>query len=118
MVTGLPEAIEVSSIEVREALNNSLQVIIDTIKDALDEAPPEIGADLLDTGICMAGGSSQLQGFTQRLSSELRMHVWLAEDPMTCVARGAGIVLEDLDRFQHLLVDVDRSKQRPEISKS
>jgi len=112
LISGLPEAIEISSIEVREALNNSLGVIIDTIKDALDEAPPEIGADLLDTGICMAGGSSQLQGLTQRLSSELRMHVWMAEDPMTCVARGAGIVLEDIDRFRHLLVDVDRASQR------
>ncbi|MDO9545381.1 MAG: rod shape-determining protein [Pelolinea sp.] len=113
LVSGLPEAIEISSIEMREALNSSLTIIIDTIKDALDEAPPEIGADLLDAGICMAGGSSQLQGFTQKLSSELRMHVWMADDPMTCVARGAGIVLEDLDRFRHLLVDVDRSKQRP-----
>lgn len=113
LVTGLPEAIEISSIEIREALNSSLQIIIDTIKDALDEAPPEIGADLLDTGICLAGGSSQLQNLVQRLASELRMHVWLADDPMTCVARGAGIVLEDLNRFQHLLVDVDRSKQRP-----
>ena len=113
LVNGLPEALEVSSIEMREALNNSLQIIIDTIKDALDEAPPEIGVDLLDTGICMAGGSSQLQGLVQRLSAELRMHVWLADDPMTCVARGAGIVLEDLNRFQHLLVDVDRSRQRP-----
>lgn len=113
LVTGLPEAIEISSIEIREAINKSLLIIIDTIKDALEEAPPEIGVDLLDTGICMAGGSSQLQGFTQRLSAELRMHVWLADDPMTCVARGAGIILEDLNRFQHLLVDVDRSKQRP-----
>lgn len=113
LVSGLPEAIEISSIEMREALNSSLTIIIDTIKDALDEVPPEIGADLLDSGICLAGGSSQLQGFTQRLSSELRMHVWIADDPMTCVARGAGIVLEDLDRFRHLLVDVDRSKQRP-----
>jgi rod shape-determining protein MreB len=109
LVSGLPEALEISSIEIREALQSSLQVIIDTIKDALDEAPPEIGADLLDTGICMAGGSSQLQNLVQRLANELRMHVWLAEDPMTCVARGAGIVLEDLNRFQHLLVDVDRS---------
>jgi rod shape-determining protein MreB len=113
LVTGLPEAIEVSSIEIRDALNNSLRVIIDTIKDALDEAPPEIGADLLDTGICLAGGSSQLHGLTQRLANELKMNVWLADDPMTCVARGAGIVLEDINRFQHLLVDIDRSRQRP-----
>lgn len=113
LVSGLPEALEVSSIEIREAINPSLQVIIDTIKDALDEAPPEIGADLLDNGICLAGGTSQLQGLVQRLANELKMHVWLAEDPMTCVARGAGIILEDLNRFQHLLVDVDRSKKKP-----
>lgn len=112
LITGLPEAIEVSSIEIREALNGSLQVILDTIKDALDEAPPEIGADLLDTGICMAGGCSLLQGLVQRLSDDLKMRVWLAEDPMTCVARGAGIVLEDLNRFSYLLVDAERSKQR------
>ncbi len=112
LVTGLPEAIEVSSIEIREAINSSLQVIIDTIKDALDEAPPEIGADLLDTGICLAGGSSQLQGLVERLTNDLKMHVWRADDPMTCVARGAGIILEDLNRFRHLLVDIDRSKQR------
>jgi rod shape-determining protein MreB len=93
LVTGLPEAIEISSIEVREA-------------------PPEIGADLLDTGICLAGGSCQLQGLVERLTNELKMHVFRAEDPMTCVARGAGIILEDLNRFRHLLVDIDRSKQR------
>lgn len=112
LVSGLPESIEVSSIEIRDAINPSLQVIIDTIKDALDEVPPEIGADLLDNGICMAGGGSLLQGIIQRLSDELKMHVYQAEDPMTCVARGAGIVLEDLNRFSHLLVDIDRSKQR------
>jgi rod shape-determining protein MreB len=112
LVSGLPESIEISSIEVREALSSSLQVIFDTIKDALDEVPPEIGADLLDNGICMAGGGSLLNGIVPKLSEELKMHVFLAEDPMTCVARGAGIVLEDLNRFSHLLVDIDRSKQR------
>lgn len=112
LVTGLPEAIEISSIEIREAINGSLQVIIETIKDALDEAPPEIGADLMDNGICLAGGSCQLQGLVERLTYELKMHVWRAEDPMTCVARGAGIILEDLNRFRHLLVDIDRSKLR------
>lgn len=110
LITGLPEQLDVSSLEIREAVLPSLQVIIDTIKDALDEVPPEIGADLLDTGICLAGGSSQLKGLIERLAGELKMHIWMAEDPMTCVARGAGIILEDLNRFQHLLVDVGRSR--------
>lgn len=109
LVTGLPESIEVSSVEIREAISNSVQVIIDTIKDALDEAPPEILADLMETGICLAGGGALLNGLTERLSDDLSLRVWVAEDPMTCVARGAGLVLEDLDHFEQFLVGLDRS---------
>ncbi len=109
LVSGLPEALEISSVEVREALAGSVQVIIDTIKDALDEAPPEIVADLLETGVCLAGGGSQLQGLADRLSDELHLRVWVAEDPMTCVARGAGMVLEDLDNYGRLLVGLERN---------
>jgi rod shape-determining protein MreB and related proteins len=111
LVTGLPEAIEISSVEIREALAGSVQVIIDTIKDALDEAPPEIVADLLETGICLAGGGSQLKGLSDRLTEELHVRVWVAEDPMTCVARGAGSILEDIDTFGRLLVGVERNTQ-------
>ncbi len=108
LITGLPEAIEISSIELREALSSSTQVIIDTIKDALDETPPELISDLMETGICMAGGGSQLAGLTERLSEEANMRVWLAEDPMTCVARGAGRVLEDYDNLKRMLVGLER----------
>ncbi len=111
LVMGLPEAIEISSVEIREALAGSVQVIIDTIKDALDEAPPEIVADLLETGICLAGGGSQLKGLADRLTEELHVRVWVAEDPMTCVARGAGTILEDIDTFGRLLVGVERNTQ-------
>jgi rod shape-determining protein MreB and related proteins len=75
-------------------------VIIKTIKDALDEAPPEILADLLDSGICLAGGSSQLKNLSERLSADLKVRVWVAEDPMTCVARGCGIILQDKDEYE------------------
>lgn len=109
LVTGLPEAIEVSSIEIREAISGSIQVIIDTIKDALDEAPPEILSDLIDSGICLAGGSSQLHGLADKLAEELKIRVWIADDPMTCVARGAGMVLENLEIFSQYLVDLDSS---------
>jgi rod shape-determining protein MreB and related proteins len=109
LVSGLPEAVEISSVEIREALSGSVQVIIDTIKDALDEAPPEIVADLLESGICLAGGGALLRGLTERLAEELRVRVWAAEDPMTCVARGAGSILEDIDTFSRLLVGVERN---------
>ncbi len=112
LVSGLPESIEVSSVEIREAVAGSVQVIVDTIKDALDEAPPEIVSDLIETGVCLAGGGAQLLGLSDRLSEELRLRVWVAEDPMTCVARGAGIVLEDLDRYAPFIVSLERSGSR------
>jgi rod shape-determining protein MreB len=84
-----------------------VQTIIDTVKDALDEAPPEILADLMDTGICMCGGGSQLLGLVDRLSDELRIRAWIAEDPMTCVARGAGLYLENMEELKNLLISVD-----------
>jgi rod shape-determining protein MreB len=112
LISGLPESLEVSSVEIREAISGSLQVIVDTIKDALDEAPPEIVADLIETGVCLAGGGALLQGLSDRLSEELGLRVWVAEDPMTCVARGAGIVLENLDRYRNYLASVERNGAR------
>jgi len=110
LVSGLPEAVEVSSIEIREALTPSVRVILETIKDALDEVPPELVADLMETGICLAGGGSQLLLLPDRLSQDLHMRVWSADDPMSCVVRGAGIVLEDLDSYSRFLVGLERSR--------
>lgn len=112
LVTGLPETLEISSVEIREAIGPSVQVIVDTIKDALDEAPPEIVADLIETGICLAGGGSQILGLAERLTDELHLRIWVAEDPMTCVARGAEMILEGLDRYSEFLVGLDRSAMR------
>ncbi len=112
LVSGLPETLEISSVEIREAIAGSVQVIVDTIKDAIDEAPPEIVADLIETGVCLAGGGAQLQGLVERLSDELHLRVWVAEDPITCVARGAGMILEDLDKYADFLVGLDRTGSR------
>ncbi len=108
LVTGLPEAVEVSSIEIREALASSVNTIVAAIRDAIDETPPEIIADLMESGVCLAGGGSQLHGLVERLQEELRIRVWLAEDPMTCVARGAGRILEDYDNLKSFLVGLER----------
>jgi len=108
LVTGLPGTIEVSSIEIREAISSSVQVIVDTLKDALDEVPPELVSDLLDTGVCLAGGGAQLLGLVPRLREELNLRVWVADDPLTCVARGAGMVLENLSTYEKFLVSLDR----------
>jgi rod shape-determining protein MreB len=112
LVTGLPEAVEVSSIEIREALSASISIIIDLIKDTLDDTPPELIADLMDSGICMAGGSSLLKGMAERVSEETNMRAWVAQDSMTCVARGAGKVLEELSTLRDILASVDDRRPR------
>lgn len=108
LVSGLPESIEISSVEIREALGGSIGIIVDTARDALDETPPELVADLMEMGICLAGGGSLLQGMAERLSHDLRIRVWVAEDAMTCVARGAGHILENLDANRRYLTGLDR----------
>jgi rod shape-determining protein MreB len=112
LVTGLPESIEISSIEVREALSQSVMVIVDTIKDALDEVPPEVVADLMDIGICLGGGGALLHGLAERLTEELHLRAWVAEDPLTCVVRGTGVVLDDFAGHSRLLVGLERGSTR------
>ena len=107
LVTGLPETLELSSIEIREAISGSVQTIIDTVKDTLDEVQPEIISDLMDIGICLAGGGALLHGLAERITEDVRIRAWVAEDPMTCVARGAGLVLEDFDNLRDWLLPMD-----------
>ena len=111
LITGLPESIEVSSIEIREALTGPLNQIIDAIKTTIDETPPELVADLMQYGIALAGGGALVGGLAERLSQETKMHVYTAEDPLTCVVRGAGHVLEELDTL-HKVVTPTRSPSR------
>jgi rod shape-determining protein MreB len=113
LVTGLPDSVEISSVEMREAIANSVETIIQTIKDALDETPPEIIADLMDSGICLTGGGALLKGLDQRLQNELHIRVWVANDPMSCVARGAGMILESYERRRHLLIGLERTGSSP-----
>jgi rod shape-determining protein MreB len=108
LITGLPGSIEVSSIEIRDAMSNSIQIIVNTIRDALDEVPPELVSDLLDNGVCLAGGGSQILGLVLRLRDELNLRVWIADDPMTCVARGTGILLENLELYSRFIVELDQ----------
>ncbi len=110
LITGLPQAIEVSSVEIREALQGSINTIVATVKETIDETPPELVADLIERGIAMAGGAAQLQGLAERLTQETKMHVYVADDPVTCVVRGAGAVLEQLDTLHKVLVSSQRRR--------
>jgi rod shape-determining protein MreB and related proteins len=108
LINGLPQTVEISSIEIREAMAPSVNIIVDTVRDALDETPPELVADLMEVGVCLAGGGAQIQGLADRIEDVVKMRVWVAEDSMTCVARGAGRVLEDLDNYERVLVGLHR----------
>lgn len=110
LITGLPHQVEVSSVEIREALAGPVNVIIDTAKDTLDETPPELVADLMEHGIALVGGGALLKGLAERLSEETKMHVYVPEDPMTCVARGTGKILEHLEALHKVLASTQRSK--------
>ena len=107
LVSGLPETLELSSIEIREALSGVVDNIVQTFKETVDEIPAEMLGDVMDSGICMSGGGSMLRGLDERFSEELHIRCWVADDAMTCVARGAGLVLEDLDAYRHLLLQLD-----------
>ncbi len=112
LVTGLPASVEVSSIEIREAIAGSVNIIIDTIKEALDDTPPELVGDLMESGICLAGGGGQLRALADRVTEEVNIRSWVADDAMTCVARGTGRVLEDYNNLRRLLVGLERGSTR------
>jgi rod shape-determining protein MreB len=108
LISGLPESIEVSSVELREALRNSVGIIIDTVRQAIDETPPELISDLMEHGIALAGGGALLHGLAERLTEETRMRVYVAQDPLTCVARGAEKVLENFEALHKTLASMQR----------
>jgi len=110
LLTGLPRAVEITAEQVRDALEVSVQQLVDTVKDTIEETPPELVADIMDQGIVLAGGGALLQGLDQRIAEATQMPVVIAEDPLTCVARGTGRVLEDLEGMERTLVTESYSR--------
>jgi rod shape-determining protein MreB len=104
LLTGLPRAVEVGADQIREAIEPSVSQIVDTIKDTIEETPPELVADIMDQGIVLAGGGALLSGLDRRVAEATQMPVIVAEDPLTCVARGTGLALEGLANMERVLV--------------
>ncbi|MBE6138595.1 MAG: MreB/Mrl family cell shape determining protein [Firmicutes bacterium] len=96
LVTGLPHTITVASDEIEEALRGSIYTIIHTAKNVLEKTPPELSADIIDKGVVVTGGGALIKGFDQLLSQELKVPVFIAESPLTCVVEGTGILLNNL----------------------
>ena len=96
LVTGLPHTITITSDEVEEALRESVYIIVNTAKNVLEQTPPELSADIIDKGIVVTGGGALIKGFDELLAHELKVPVFVAESPLTCVAEGTGILLDNL----------------------
>ena len=99
LVTGLPHTVTICSDEIEEALRESVYTIIHAAKSVLEQTPPELAADIIDKGIIITGGGALVHGFDNLLSHELKVPVYVAESPLTCVVEGTGILLDNI----HLL---------------
>ncbi|TSC67847.1 MAG: rod shape-determining protein MreB [Parcubacteria group bacterium Gr01-1014_66] len=104
LVTGLPKEIMVDDADIRRAMRHSIHVLVNTIKSAIEETPPELVADIMHRGIMVVGGGSLLRGLDRLISEETRIPVRIAEDPLSAVVRGTGVILEDIDSLRDILV--------------
>jgi rod shape-determining protein MreB len=104
LIAGIPKAIEISSVEIREALSETVNAVVDALKASLEKTPPELSADIRDRGIILTGGGSLLKGLDRRLRDETNLPINIAEDPLTCVVRGTAKVLEEFATYQRVLL--------------
>ncbi len=100
---GLPEVLTITSTQVQEAMEESIEKIIDLIKQTLEKTPPELASDIMEKGIVLTGGGALIQNFDQLLSERTQMPVYVAENPLECVAKGAEKTLEDLEKLRSVL---------------
>lgn len=107
MTTGLPKEIMLSSLHIQEAISQSVSIMVDGVKEILETTPPEVVSDIMKGGIILSGGGALLRGLDTLLEKTLTIPVYVAEDPLTAVARGCGIILDNLEVFKEALIRVD-----------
>jgi len=104
LVTGLPREIIITDSDVREAIASSIDTLIETIKEVLEETPPELLSDIMHRGVYLSGGGALIKGLKELLREYLKIPIHIADDPLTSVARGTGVILENLDMFSEILI--------------
>lgn len=110
LITGLPKTIEITSEQVREAINEPISSVIDAIKFALEKTPPELASDIIESGIMLTGGGALLVGLDRLITKETGMPVHIANEPLNCVALGTGMVLEHIDTLKNVLISTRKLK--------
>lgn len=108
LLSGIPKMIEVSSVEIREALSDSVNQIVEAVLSLLEKTPPELSADILERGILLSGGGALLKGLDERIRRATNLPVHIADDPLTAVVRGTGRVLENLSDYSSVLIKSNR----------
>lgn len=103
LVAGVPKKLTISSVQVREAISETLDIIIEAVRQALEQTPEQLSSDIYERGIILTGGGALLRGLDKRFRQETNLPVNVAEDPLTCVVRGTGLVLEDINRYTKVL---------------
>ncbi|HEY9584142.1 MAG TPA: rod shape-determining protein [Candidatus Paceibacterota bacterium] len=109
LITGLPREVVVTDSDIREAIAQSIAVIIDNTLEVIETTPPEIVSDIMHRGIYLTGGGALLRGLPEILSEQLKTPVFVSEDPLTAVARGTGVVLENLENYKDILIEHDNA---------
>jgi len=104
LITGLPREVVITDADIREAMGQSISVLIDATREVLETTPPEILADIMRRGMHLVGGGALIKGLDELLSHTFKLPVTVVDEPLTAIARGAGIILEDLDRYQSVLI--------------
>jgi rod shape-determining protein MreB len=107
LVTGLPKEIIVNDEQVRKAISKSVAILVDSIRNTIEETPPELVADIMDRGIVLGGGGALLRGLDNLIAQATGTSVHIADDQLTCVARGTGIILEDLENLRDILLPTE-----------
>ena len=112
LITGLPREVVITDSDIREAMSQSIDVLLEATKEVLETTPPEILSDVMRRGVFMVGGGALIKGLDELLSDTLKLPVTVAEDPLTAIARGAGIILEDLETFRSVLIESEDDLSR------
>ncbi len=103
VIDGLPKTLRISSAEIREALDEPVRLIMQALRSALEQTPPELASDIVDRGVVMTGGGSLLRGLDQRIREETNLPVYVVDDPLTCVVMGSGRIINDTEKYSKLL---------------
>jgi rod shape-determining protein MreB len=104
-VAGLPKTIHITSQEIREAMADTTAAIVEAVRAALERCPPELSADLVDRGFVMAGGGSLIRGIDKLLSEKTGLPVTVSDDPLSAVANGTGVLLDNIDEYNRVIAD-------------